>query len=270
MIIGDNKIRKITASNKIATIRSRCSTIHNGHKTSPTLNIKTSRVAPINEINTTSLCLMVPAIWFLFSRALERSRFLNILLAAWTIFESKRCHALNSTIKRKGIILCNFCRSLAECEFLQLLIWYLMFSFCYTFLPISPKMIMATLMPIKTPETCPTVCMNAAGSVDWDATVSMKKKNPAARTLRRTPVRMTRQFLCRIAFALLRWNVSVAKNLVHSNSLTCTLKSCKGSVSNYVLPKGEIRWRDEIKPICRGQLRATQITWKRAAKRPTS
>jgi hypothetical protein len=49
----------------------------------------------------------------------------------------------------------------------------------------------------------PTVCINAAGSVDVDAMDSMKKKNPMARSVRTKPVITNLQFLRRMLIVLL-------------------------------------------------------------------
>jgi hypothetical protein len=60
---------------------------------------------------------------------------------------------------------------------------------------------MTTLIPMAAPDTCPTTFINSAGSVDCGAMRLMKKKNPAARAIKRTPVMTTRQFLRLIVFA---------------------------------------------------------------------
>src|SRR6266699_4468852 len=60
-------------------------------------------------------------------------------------------------------------------------------------------MIMTRLIPPTAPATVPTVCINATGSFDFDATVIMKKKNTSAITIRTRPTMKIRQFLRRIA-----------------------------------------------------------------------
>jgi hypothetical protein len=49
------------------------------------------------------------------------------------------------------------------------------FYFDQAFFPMNPMMTITRLMPMTAPETLPTVCINAVGSLDVEAMDSMKR-----------------------------------------------------------------------------------------------
>src|SRR2546425_12235746 len=88
-------------------------------------------------------------------------------------------------------------------------------------------MIKTRLMPPTAPATVPTVRINATGSVDFDATDSMKKKNISAKTMRTRPAITIRQFLRRIAAYSDRKNESLQPNVRDARAWHSTFESIK-------------------------------------------
>ena len=84
----------------------------------------------------------------------------------------------------------------------------------YARFPYKPMMIKTTLIPLTTPATVPTVCINATGSLDVEAIDFIYRKNPTANRMRTKPVMIILKFLRRIAasFAKMCWRVIVNCN----------------------------------------------------------